>query len=244
MIGFILAGALGAIALIVYLLFRRLRALSWQLTQLRVERDCERILREIGISGGSRPVVTAPPAPPVRRKRHLSLYLGGLGATLASLKEASRRHRPALVASGAASAVVMSAAAMILATSLHPPRENSNVPARSPTSIPSQPGPAPPSRSSPGHTTGRTPGVPSASGGVAGTHHGAMGGISKLSPSVPPGPSSSAGPGGPPSPGQSPPATGTTSSAPTPSGPAAHTPCPVLCVHVRALPGAKVCLKI
>lgn len=135
MIEFILAGALGAIALIVYLLFRWLRRLSWQLTQLRVERDCEQILRQIGI-GGSRPVTTAPSVQPVRRKRHLALYLGGMSAALVRLSDASRQHRPALVASGAATAVAVCGAGLLLASSLTTPPGTPTAP---PTSIPSPP---------------------------------------------------------------------------------------------------------
>jgi len=122
MIGFILAGAL--LALIVYLLFRRLRQLSWQLTQLRVERDCDEILHKIGIRAGSRPVVTERPGAPARTKGHLALYMGGgAAAALVGLNDAWRRHRPAIVASGtaAAAAIVVGVASLILAPSAGPP---------------------------------------------------------------------------------------------------------------------------
>lgn len=96
MIRFILAGALGAIALIVYLLFRRLRQLSWQLTQLRVERDSERILREIGIRTGSRHIEAIPTDAPARRKGHLSLYIGGgLASAVMRLRDTCHAHRGA-----------------------------------------------------------------------------------------------------------------------------------------------------
>jgi hypothetical protein len=248
MIGFILAGALGAIALIVYLLFRRLRSLSWQLTQLRVERDCERILREIGIPSGTRPVATAPPALPVRRKRHLSLYLGGLGA-LVSVREAARRHRPALVASGAATAVAMSAAALILATSLNPPQEGPAGPTVSVTLVPSPTLFAPPSRSGPGRRAGPTPGATSTSGAAPGPPgHGQMGGSSTLAPSGPVHPTSGLTPIGPPASRKSLPASPPpTSSAPaTPSAPTSSRPGKppnprLLCARVRTLLELELC---
>lgn len=177
MIEFILAGALGAIALIVYLLFRWLRKLSWQLTQLRVERDCEAILREIGI-GGSRPVTTAPSAQPVRRKRHLALYRGGMSAAFVRLKDTSRRHRPALVASGAATAIAVCGAGLLLASSLTAPPGTPTAP---PTSILSPPytgsGPGSPGAPRARHQANRTASAaPSASGSARAGGHAAMGG--------------------------------------------------------------------
>ncbi len=140
MIGSILAGALGALALIVYLLFRRLRQLSWQLTQLRVERDCERILHEIGIRGGSRPVVNEPPAVPVRRKGHLSLYLGGgVAAALARLRDTWHRRRATMVASGAAATIALGAAALLLVTNGGPGDDLGPTPPP-PESVSSEPG--------------------------------------------------------------------------------------------------------
>ena len=112
----ILAGALGASALIVYLLFRQLRKLTWQLTQLRVERDCERILRAFGMphveinlteKGAAQEHTSA--TTPVRRKRHLTLYLGGSVAAFL----ASRRHQRHLAT--AAGTAAFAAAAMIAA---------------------------------------------------------------------------------------------------------------------------------
>ncbi|MEV7422814.1 hypothetical protein [Streptomyces sp. NPDC091212] len=47
MIKFILAGALGALSISVILLFRQLRNLSWQLTQIRVDRDSDNIMRAL-----------------------------------------------------------------------------------------------------------------------------------------------------------------------------------------------------
>ncbi len=82
----ILAGALGAFAPVVFLLIQRLRQLSWQLTQIRVERDSESILREIGLraEAGSSDL----PEPEVsRRIRHgrLTPFQDGLGSALAQL---------------------------------------------------------------------------------------------------------------------------------------------------------------
>ncbi|MCQ9178728.1 hypothetical protein KMT30_06720, partial [Streptomyces sp. IBSBF 2953] len=142
MIEIILAGALGAIALIVCVLFRQLRELSWQLTQLRVERDSERILHDIGIRAGSANTVAALPTVPARRKKHLSLFLGGAAAASAWL----RNHRSAFVGTGAAATAAMAAAALYLATSDDlAPRDGPQVtiPGATGTSTPVSPAPEP-----------------------------------------------------------------------------------------------------
>lgn len=101
----ILAGALGAFALIVYLLFRRLRQLSWQLTQLRVERDCERILRVLKMGPEDAPTEKGDVQElhsvetPVRSKGHLSLYLGG---NVAAFLAGHRNQRHLATAAGTA----------------------------------------------------------------------------------------------------------------------------------------------
>ncbi|MFE6362904.1 hypothetical protein ACFVP3_23260 [Streptomyces sp. NPDC057806] len=107
----ILAGALGVIAPVVFLLSHRLRQLSWQLTQLRVERDSERILRDIGLRAG-----TGSPDPPeseaaraIRHERLAPHHGGSLGAALAEL---CHNHRPAVVA--AAATAVAAAAFLVL----------------------------------------------------------------------------------------------------------------------------------
>ena len=129
MTGIILAGALGALALVVALLFRQLRQLSWQLTVLRVERDSERILREIGIRPGSGSNVTEPLEDPVRRKHHLALYIGG-GLAAALMKMRHLRRTPALVASSAAATIVLGAATLLLITTQAP---DSQLPTTPPT---------------------------------------------------------------------------------------------------------------
>lgn len=133
----ILAGALGAIALSVYLLFRQLRKLSWQLTQLRVERDSERILHAIGVrtyqtavNGGEEGS-----ADPARRKGHLTLYLGGgsLAALLLQLRDYLGAQRGALAVSSAVTAAAALAAGTIVVL---PPSGSGPTPgdARSPSS--------------------------------------------------------------------------------------------------------------
>jgi hypothetical protein len=124
----ILAGALGAILLA--LLFRRLRQLSRQLAQLRVERDCERILRDIGMTWVAETnlieVEDAQPATaidaPVRRKGHLSLYLGqNVGDFL------NRRHHQRHLAV-AAGTTVFATAAVIAALVTGPESSNLGLP--------------------------------------------------------------------------------------------------------------------
>jgi hypothetical protein len=114
----ILAGALGAFALLA-LLFRRLRQLSRQHTQLRVERDCERILRDIGMTPVAEPnlieVEDAQQATfidaPVRRKGHLSLHLG---QNVGGFLNRRRDHRHlAVAASSAAFATAAVVAALV-----------------------------------------------------------------------------------------------------------------------------------
>ncbi|MFF9238453.1 hypothetical protein ACF1AY_16175 [Streptomyces sp. NPDC014776] len=144
----ILAGALGAIALVVALLFRQLRDLSWQLTQLRVERDSERILRQIGYAG-STPLDDLEVSRPVRRKRHLALYLGGLAGIAATLRgrarqrrgpvlAAARQHRgPVLAAAAGATAAAATALWVLFDTpGAPPPDQGRDIPtvAISPTS--------------------------------------------------------------------------------------------------------------
>ncbi len=88
MLEVLLAGVLLALALGVYLLFRQLRNISWQLTQLRVEHDSEQILRAIGV----RPTAVPVRPEPVRQKRHLSLFIEGGAAALATIGREVRTH--------------------------------------------------------------------------------------------------------------------------------------------------------
>ncbi|MEU4172864.1 hypothetical protein AB0F46_39030 [Streptomyces sp. NPDC026665] len=153
----ILAGALGA--LLLALLFRRLRRLSRQLAQLRVERDCERILRDIGMTWVAETklheVEDAQPATPidapVRRKGHLSLYLG---QNVSGFLTQRRNHRHLAVAAGTA---VIATAAVVAALVTVPgsgfegsPDRGPDIvthagkrPGRSPTDTPDPSDPAP-----------------------------------------------------------------------------------------------------
>lgn len=244
---FILAGALGAIALIVYLLFRRLRRLSWQLTQLRVERDSETILHDIGIRTGSRPARTTPPTAPVRRKRHLSLYLGGSAVGALWLRSRWREHRAGLVASGAAATAVVAAATLYLATTidLTPPGPATPVPPPSETVGPSS-GPQPLPSSSAGSPARTAPlaSLPAASpsSGWGGDH--AMWTTASLQPPAPPAtesgpPRSSPSGGRPPPPTVQPPPE---PSAPAPSPSPTPATATLLCVDAETLLELGVCL--
>ncbi|MFJ4551015.1 hypothetical protein ACIP4X_17610 [Streptomyces sp. NPDC088817] len=153
----ILAGAFGAVALFVYLLFRQLKKISWQLTQLRVERDSERILHDIGLR-------TQPPdhdadqrAGPVRRKRHLALYVGGnLTAALAELRDLSRQKRQALLASGAAAMAALGAIGLLLVVGSKEiqPDDEQSVPSDAVSSAPPEPGAPRPDPATPGASSG------------------------------------------------------------------------------------------
>lgn len=109
--GTILAGVLGVVALVVYLLFRQLRRLSWQLTQLRVEHDCEKILYAMGVptgTGSARPE-------PVRRKQHLALHKGGgAAAVLIGIGQQIREHSAAAATSAGMFAATAATTAMIV----------------------------------------------------------------------------------------------------------------------------------
>ncbi|MET9081375.1 hypothetical protein ABZX77_05640 [Streptomyces sp. NPDC004237] len=246
MTGTILAGALGAIALIVYLLFRRLRQLSWQLTQLRVERDSERILREIGIvRSGSRPGVTEPLEEPVRRKHHLALYLGG-GLTAALMKVRHPRHAPAIAAGTAAATIALGAATLLLITQV----PHSDLPAAPPTGEASpvssqpEPGSSGDASSSSASRQPRAPGaMPAASQLTDDGGELAMGTISN----APPDTTEAAGtPASRSSPSRGSPeaTTGTSPSAPSAPAPSA-TPAetPPLCVDLRVLLELGLCVN-
>lgn len=125
MIIIVLACVLG-VTLVVYLLFRRLRELSWQLTQLRVEHDSEMILRAIGVP----PQIGVVISEPVRRKRHLRMYRGGRApAALTGLLQGLFRHRLAAVASaGMVVAVVTTALVLDTARSQENDEASSSTP--------------------------------------------------------------------------------------------------------------------
>ncbi|MFF9097630.1 hypothetical protein ACF1AX_31470 [Streptomyces sp. NPDC014802] len=251
MIETILAGALGAIALVVFLLFRQLRHLSWQLTQLRVERDSERILRQIGYRAGSTPLDDLEDTPPVRRKRHLTLYLGGLAGIAAVLRDRARQHRgPVLAATvGGAAATATAVWVLVHGPGAPPPDQGRNVPtvAISPTSGHTA--------SPPGHDTSLTPGTtpqptvagqPSAPPGRAQTVT-SPGGRSR--PPGTRGPAATAswatapeGPGSPAPPRPGKPHPSNPPPSPTTRPPA--TPSALLCAHARSLVELHLCLHV
>lgn len=117
MIAIVLAAALASVLIV--LLFRRLRRLSRQLTELRVARDSEEILQQIGVGGGSRPIAVEQSQDPVRRKRHLSLYIGGLSGTIGRLRWRRPRYRTALLAGGATAGIALGAAVTLLVAGSH-----------------------------------------------------------------------------------------------------------------------------
>lgn len=237
----ILAGVLGVLALIV-LLFRRLRQISWQLTQLRVEHDSERILREIGIGAGSTTGSPHVRTAPVRRRQHLALYLGG-GMSAALMKLRHLRRAPALVAGGT-TAVALGTALMLVTI----PGTTNEVPAPPPTGAsPVSSGPAPRPSASGGHPSSPddsrtggvlpTPGQVTDMGGVL-----AMDSTSKAPSGTPEsvGPRPSSG-----SPGEGSPPPPTTGAPLTPSAPAptvTTTATPLLCVDARVLVQLALCV--
>lgn len=252
MIRFILAGALGAIALIVYLLFRRLRQLSWQLTQLRVERDSERILREIGIRTGSRHIEAIPTDAPARRKGHLSLYIGGgLASAVMRLRDTCHAHRPALVTSGAAATVAIGAAALLLSTNLNQPPPGVTGPAEPPTQAashaPSTPGKQP-SRGSapPSQPPGPSSSLRTPTGDTEDSPEAVANIVTPLQPPRAPEDSSTSPPARSSPSGGRPASTmpqPTEPSAPDPSGLSSPTSVPLLCVDARGLLKLRLCLR-
>lgn len=127
MVYIILAAGLSTNFIVFALLFRRARRLSRQLRDIRAERNSEWILHALQDVQPEREDPTAqaaggtyqPPAglQPVRRKRHLGLYIGGLSGIAATVAETTRHawqtHRGQLVA-GAAAAILAAATAAVL----------------------------------------------------------------------------------------------------------------------------------
>lgn len=106
MLEILLACVVLALALSVYLLFRQLRKISWQLTLLRVEHDSEKILRAIGL-----PAEAAPTLPEAVRQQQ-SNPPGSVRASALAVRELIRAHRAAaaaLCAAGLLAAVTMAA---------------------------------------------------------------------------------------------------------------------------------------
>lgn len=248
----ILAGAFGALALFVFLLFRHLRNLSWQITQLRVERDSERILHDIGIRTQPKNNKPDQMAGPVRRKGHLALYLGGgLAAALAQLRDLTRQQRQALVASGAAATAALAAFSLLLiaaSAGLPPEGESPGIPSGEGSSPSTQPGTLSPAPTVPSPAPSATTG--SGSGDDQDYSSGRVIPLTRTSPGRTPGePTPTTGrrppPGATPG-GTSSPPTQTGSPAPSiqPSAtlPATAPPSYALCVDARALRELRVCL--
>lgn len=267
MIWIVLAAGLGvANFIIVALLFRRLRNnLNRQLTSMRAERNSEWILSaliEAGAPDERESTAQAvngngfepPPAgQPVRRKRHLGLFLGGgLAALFAAVQEAFSDARKTRRGQLAASAVGLTAAATATALLVAAPWHHSQ---RTPSSAPtvtitatgqaSTPPPVPPP-GSPSASTSLLPGATvdasvSPPPGAAGAVGGHMTAISRPT-GIPP----SSGPAGTPTP--SPPGASSTapappapssSLAPTTPAPAAGSPC--VAIDLEPLLALRLC---
>ena len=168
MIGIVLAAGLGvANFIIVALLFRRDRQLSRQLSDMRAERNSEWILRALKEAGAPEERAQIAPAAtgdyyepsvaglkPVRRKKHLILFLGGgslLGggsaAALAALRHAVHRawqRHPEMVMAGVVATAVLATTALILAGA----RGQDGAATHAPPATTATPTPAPPTRPS------------------------------------------------------------------------------------------------
>ncbi|MEV7871448.1 hypothetical protein AB0P17_36355 [Streptomyces sp. NPDC088124] len=84
MVHIILAGAIGALGITVILLFRQQRELRWQLTQLRVDRDSDQIMRALSAQARGEPL-HEPLLLPAKRPRGRRPYLFmGLGCAVAT----------------------------------------------------------------------------------------------------------------------------------------------------------------
>lgn len=164
MIYVILAAGLGVAQFIAYaLLFRRARQLARQLSDMRAERNSEWILHALrdvpeeqalqAVPGTWLPAATG--QQPVRRKRHLGLYLGGglaalWGAFGQTTRAAWQRNRGQIL-SGVVGATVASTAAAALVFSPWPNGSNHRAPSSAPpvtATVTSPPGNTPPTPSS------------------------------------------------------------------------------------------------
>ncbi|CAL9347853.1 hypothetical protein SUDANB1_00400 [Streptomyces sp. enrichment culture] len=162
MIWIILAAGLGANFIIVMLLFRRLRGnLNRQLRDMRAEHNSELILRALreapqrqqAVQAANGTGEVAPELPlgpqPVRRKRHLGLFIGGAVAAMVAvlsqgLRAAWDTRRGQVV--GTAIGVATVAATTIILLAYSPWEDGGSGP---PSSAPTA---APTVTSSPGHT--------------------------------------------------------------------------------------------
>jgi hypothetical protein len=147
MIWIILAAGLGASFIAIALLFRRARQLARQLSDMRAERNSEWILHALKSvpdeQGQVAPAANGDFEPstageqPVRRKKHLGLFLGGgSAAVLTGLCTAGRRtwqRHPGLVVAGAAVGAAGVATAVVLTGA---PGHGHSSGARSPSSAP------------------------------------------------------------------------------------------------------------
>ncbi|MEH0579012.1 MULTISPECIES: hypothetical protein [Streptomyces] len=113
MVEVVLAGVLGAAVLAIVLLYKNGQSQTARLTKLEAELVAERIAR-ITQQPVPLPVLTEDEDPePVRRKRHLALYIGGgVAAFISSL--GPRLH--ALVRGRRAAAVTVAASSVLVAT--------------------------------------------------------------------------------------------------------------------------------
>jgi hypothetical protein len=151
MIWIILAAGLGANIIIVTLLFRRLRGdLNRQLRDVRAEHNSERILHalravpEQAVQAANGTGGVAPELPlgsqPVRRKKHLGLFIGGaVAAMVAALSQSLRDAwgaKPGQVIGAAAGVAAVAATTILLLA--YPPWEDdgSGPPSSAPTAAP------------------------------------------------------------------------------------------------------------
>lgn len=237
MIHFILAAGLGLQFIVVVLLFRRLRQnLNRQLRDMRAERNSEQILRALqGAPEAQHQAVWAAngihPEPalsgvahPVRRKKHLGLYLGGgLAAMTVTVSQAMRetwKSHPLHLAGTVVGMAAVTTVTMVLLT--YQPwqdgdqRPPSSAPTAAPSFIPPPTGTRTPSPS-PSQETGASP-SPSPSSTVPASSALPMSESTEADPSAETDPSGKHTPTTPgPQPPDHPPASGT-APGPSPSG--------------------------
>lgn len=148
----ILAAWLGANILVVTLLFRRLRGdLNRQLRDIRAEHNSETILRALkdapeerqqAAQAANGEVYEPPTGPsPVRRKKHLGLYIGGglaaLGVTVSHVaREAWQSHRAQLVASVIGATAAASTTVTLLTLTPWQDSTDNHPPSSAPTAVP------------------------------------------------------------------------------------------------------------
>lgn len=245
----------------VALLFRRERRLSRQLSDMRAERNSEWILHALqgvpderertapAVNGDFQPTAAGPE--PVRRKRHLGLYLGGGSAAALAVWRTFRRagqRNPSLVMAGVAGAATVATVAVALTGGRSGGNSHSWPPTSTQTvTVTATPSQEPGGRPSAAPTTSpASPGAPASPGTIP-----APSGAARRSPrpaARTPGGEASSGAGLPPTasgapssrPPNGPPATGP-SATPSPSmTPGRHTRC--LDVDVASVLDLAICL--